>query len=190
METVAERFREGQQIARELGDDVILGRFLEGDGYMAFMTDDLGRARLLLEEGLALAERRGDRLATAIGNHTVGQVARLDGRYEDALRHYRAAIRFGHELGDDASLTEPLQGLAAVAIATGEVERGVRLLGASAAVRERIGGGPPPEWLRLGDPLADARKMLGDDAYQRAWDAGLALTVDQAVREALGEPSA
>jgi tetratricopeptide (TPR) repeat protein len=153
------------------------------------MGDDLAAARPALEEALALAEKHGDRMAIAVGHHTVGQVLRLEGRFDEAARHYRDAIRFGHELGDDASLTEPLQGLAAVAIAIGNAELGVRLLGANAAIRERLGGGPPPEWIRLGDPLGDARTILGDESYRRAWEAGLALSVADAVAEALaGHP--
>jgi predicted ATPase len=185
--TVAAKFDEGKQIAHELDDDVVLARFLEGEGYMAFMTDDLARARPLLEESLALAERRGDAMAMAMAHHTVGQVARLDGRFADAATHYRAAIRFGHTLGDNASLTEPLQGLAAVAVATGDPLRGVKLLGANAAIRERLGGGPPPEWLRLGDPFGEARRELGETVYQQAWDDGRTMTVDEAVAEALAE---
>jgi predicted ATPase/class 3 adenylate cyclase len=185
--TVEATFREGKSIARELGNDRILARYLQGEGYMAFMGDDLDRARPALEEALALADKLGDRLWIALGHHTIGQVARLDGRFDDARRHYREAIRFVHELGDDAQLTEPLQGLAAVAIATGRPELGVRLLGANAAIRDRLGGGPPPEWIRLGDPLGDARKVLTDEAYQRAWEAGLAMTVDDAVAEALAD---
>jgi predicted ATPase/class 3 adenylate cyclase len=185
MDTVAAKFREGMAIARELGDDEIVGRFLEAEGYMAFMGDDLDRARSLLEESLALAERREDGMAIATGHHTVGQVARLQGRYQDAADHYRHAIRYGHDLGDAAALSEPLQGLAAVAIATGDTQRGVRLLGANAAIRERLGGGPPPEWLRLGDPFSEARQAMGEDAYQRAWDEGLAMDASEAVAEAL-----
>jgi len=185
MAAAREKFSEGAAIGRELGDDAVVERFLEADGYMAFMTDELDRARLLLDEGLRLAEARGDRMAIAVAHHTVAQVARLQGRLDDAATHYRQALRLGHELGDAASLTEPLQGLAAVAIASGETERGVRLLAANAAIRERIGGGPPPEWLRLGDPLADARSSLDSDAYGRAWDAGLELSVEAAVEEAL-----
>jgi predicted ATPase len=185
--TVAVKFDEGKRIARELNDDVIVARFLEGEGYMAFMSDDLARARPLLEESLAIAQRRGDRLAMALAHHTVGQVARLDGRFADAAEHYREALRYGHQLGDEASLTEPLQGLAAVAIATHHPERGVRLLGANDAIRKRVGGGPPPEWLRLGDPLGEARQVLDEEAYREAWDAGLVMSVDDAVREALAE---
>jgi hypothetical protein len=87
-------------------------------------------------------------------------------------------------------MTEPLQGLAAVAISTGETERGVRLLGASDAIREHLGGGPPPEWLRLGDPLAEARLQLGQEAYDRAWAVGRSMTVDDAVAEAFNHPGA
>jgi predicted ATPase/class 3 adenylate cyclase len=185
VETTSAKLHEGAAIARELGDDAIVARFLEAEGYWAFMGDDLARARPLLEESLTLAERRGDRLAIAVGHHTVGQVARLDGRFDDAAAHYREALRFGHELGDAASLSEPLQGLAAVAVATGDADRGVRLLGANDAIRERLGGGPPPEWLRLGDPLADARRSLGAESYELAWEAGRTLTVDEAVALAL-----
>jgi predicted ATPase/class 3 adenylate cyclase len=185
--TTQAKFSEGSAIARELNDDAIIARFLAAAGYLAFMGDDLAKARTLLEESLALAERMGDRMAIAVGHHTVAQVARLDGRFEDAAAHYRDALRFGQELGDAASMSEPLQGLAAVAVATGDPERGVRLLGANDAIREQLGGGPPPEWLRLGDPLAEARRSLGAEAYQRAWESGRELSVDEAVALAMRE---
>jgi predicted ATPase/class 3 adenylate cyclase len=187
METTATKFREGSEIARRLGDDAIIGRYLEADGYLAFMTDDLERARALLEEALVLAERQGERMPIAISNHTVGQVARLQGRYDDATEHYARALRIGQEFGDEAALSEPLQGLAAVAVATGDAETGVRLLAANDAIRERLGGGPPPEWLRLGDPLGEAREALTADAYARAWDEGRSLTTEEAVSQALAD---
>jgi predicted ATPase/class 3 adenylate cyclase len=187
METVTRKLEEGAAIGRELGDDRLVGRFVEYEGYMAFMGDDLDRARGLLEDSLALAERHNDRMWIATAHHTVAQVARLQGRLGDARDHYRAALEFGHELGDAAALTEPLQGLAAVAIKEGHAALGARLLGANAAIRERLGGGPPPEWLRLGDPLAEARDMLPPDEYERAWQEGRALSVDEAVQQALAD---
>ncbi len=189
MDKVRAIFGEGSAIAREIGDDPLVMRFLEAEGYMAFMTDDFDTARPRLEEALTLAQKSGDRLAIGTGHHTVGQVARLQGRVADAADHYRMAIRIASELGDTVALTEPLQGLAAVLIATGDAEHGVRLLGAHEAIREQAGGGPPPEWLRLGDPFSPAKEQLGADRYQAAWEAGRALSVDQAVADALSEPS-
>jgi predicted ATPase/class 3 adenylate cyclase len=186
VEGVQAKLAEGIAIAREIGDEAQIGRFLQGEGYMAFLTDDFERARALLEEGLEQAERGDDRMAIAVANHTVAQVARLQGRLDDASRHYRRSIEVWQELGDVASMTEPLQGLAAVEIATGGVERGVRLLGANDAIRERLGGGPPPEWLRLGDPLAEARASLDESTYMQAWHAGQQMTTDEAVNESLG----
>ena len=183
--SVTARLAEGTEIGRELGDDSILGRFLQAAGYMAFMGDRLDEARGPLEEGLKVALRGTDPAAIAVGHHTVGQVARLQGHPDDAARHYREAIRITNELGDTAQMTEPLQGLAAVLVALGEPERGVRLLGANVAIRERLGGGPPPEWLRLGDPLGEARRLLSAEAYNQAWEAGLAMSVDEAVQKAL-----
>jgi predicted ATPase/class 3 adenylate cyclase len=178
-------FAEGERLAREAGDDHEVMRFVGAEGYGAFMTDELAAARPLLDEALMLAEKTGDRFAIGGGHHMVAQVARLEERHDDAADHYRSAIRAMHELGDAASMTEPLQGLAAVLIARGQAEQGVRLLAAHAAIRERIGGGPPPEWLRLGDPLAEARASLGEDDYQAAWKAGQAMTVEATVAEAL-----
>jgi hypothetical protein len=154
------------------------------------MVDDLDSARVLLEEALAMAEAAGNRFAIATSHHTVGQVARLQGRLTDAADHYQAAIRTATEMGDTVALTEPLQGLAAVLVAGDDPERGVRLLGATAAIRERAGGGPPPEYLRLGDPFTAARERIGDERYEAAWEAGMAMSVEQVVAEALESSSA
>jgi predicted ATPase/class 3 adenylate cyclase len=186
MTTTIAKLQEGITIGRELHDDAILGRFLQAEGYMAFMGDDLDHARPLLEEALAVAERGNDQFARAVANHTVGQVARLQGRLDDAARRYREALRIGGEFGDAAGVLEPLQSLAAVVIAQGDAARGVRWLAAAAAIRNQLGGGPPPEWLRLGDPLEDARSMLDEATYQQAWQGGSGLSVKDAIAEATG----
>ena len=82
-------------------------------------------------------------------------------------------------------MIEPLQGLAAVAVATGDPARGAVLLGGVEAIRERVGGGPPPEWMRLGEPLSDARGEIGDEAVEAALARGRAMQDDEIVRYAL-----
>ena len=207
MATVVDKLAEGTAIGRQTGNDEILVRFLQAQGYMHFMGDDLESAGPLLEEALAIAmrdqgqqvrdrdSRTNDRPAgeLAVAHHTVGQVARLQGRLADAARHYQASLRIGTELGEAAGVTEPFQGLAAIAIASGEpdlIVRGVRWLGAYAAMREQMGGGPPPEWLRLGDPLAAARATLGAEAYDRAWWAGIETDPKEAFADAIATADA
>lgn len=187
MNAVRDAFSEGTALAREVRDNQLVVRFLEAEGYTAFMTDDFETARTRLEEALAMAEQTDDKMAIGTGHHTVAQVARLQERFEDAAAHYRSSIRIARDLGATLAVIEPLQGLAAVLIATGDPERGVRLLGAQAVIREQAGGGPPPEWLRLGDPYSAAKSQLGEADYAAAWEAGRSLSAEEAMAEALGE---
>jgi hypothetical protein len=70
----------------------------------------------------------------------------------------------------------------------GRFERAARLLGASARIRDEMGGGIPPElggqW---GDPEEPPRRALGEDAYRQARAEGYAMTTDEAVAYALGD---
>jgi hypothetical protein len=56
----------------------------------------------------------------------------------------------------------------------GRYEDAVRLAGAAAALRDRVGGRAPLDFLAgfLGDPEAEARAHLSPDAADRAWQDG------------------
>lgn len=187
MEGSMAKIREGAALALQIGDPQLEFQFVSGEGYTAFMIGDLASARRVLVDALAIAERTGNQFAIGSAHHMIAQVARIDGRSSEAAEHYREAIQIASRMGDTVALTEPLQGLAAVLVASGDGERGVRLLGANDAIRERAGGGPPPEWLRLGDPFSVAREQLGNEQYQAAWEVGRGMSVEQAVADALGE---
>jgi len=73
-----------------------------------------------------------------------------------------------------------------VALESGQAERAARLLGASAALHEAIGAMPPAELPGdLGNGPERARAVLGEAAFEAAWAAGRALSVDEAITEAL-----
>ena len=57
-----------------------------------------------------------------------------------------------------------------------------------AAVRARHGLQPPAFWSRLfAEAHAQARQALGEDAFAAAFAAGQALTLEEAVTEALAD---
>jgi hypothetical protein len=92
------------------------------------------------------------------------------------------------EQGNQVHLLASLEGLARVAAASGEEERGVRLLGSAAARREALEAPLSPH-VRRGNEgtLAAARRTLGEAAFAAAWAAGQALSLDEAVAFALEE---
>lgn len=185
LEEAVRQFSEGETIARQIGDEKLVMRHLGAKGYGALMTDDFATARPLIEETLALAKSVGSEFERAGGYHMVAQVDRLEGNYDKAAVKYRKAIEIFRDLGASAPIIEPLQGLAAVEVASGDPLRGVRLLGGVDAIRDRIGGGPPPEWIRLGDPVSDARQAIGDEQVEQALAEGRAMADDEIVRYAL-----
>jgi hypothetical protein len=80
------------------------------------------------------------------------------------------------------SVAMVLTGFALIANDDGLPERAARLVGATARIRDELGGGIPPELIgRWGDPASDAKKALGQQAYDRARAEGYAMDTEAAV---------
>jgi hypothetical protein len=96
------------------------------------------------------------------------------------------------DLGARWRIDPALEGLAEVALATGEPARAVRIMAAAdqmrAALRSQL---DPDAHERQQRNLATARETLGDEQFDAEWAAGRALTIDQVSSEALaaGQPS-
>ena len=82
-----------------------------------------------------------------------------------------------------------LEGLSYVAFALAGPGRATRIDGAAERLREEIGSPlPANERPRYDRHVAAARAALGDDvAFDRAWQEGRALTIEQAIELALEE---
>jgi hypothetical protein len=93
-------------------------------------------------------------------------------------------------VGDPLVGAESLETLGSIIAGVGgQGEQAARLLGAAAAVRERLGAPQPPDDRQEVERLvAAARQALGVPAWTAAFTAGTALSLEAAVAEALGEP--
>jgi hypothetical protein len=65
------------------------------------------------------------------------------------------------------------------------MERAARLFSAAEALHR--GQLPLAHWREIAHHVAAARAQLGDTAFDAAWAAGQALTLDQAIDDALNE---
>jgi hypothetical protein len=121
-----------------------------------------------------------------LGN--LGEVARRQGEVARAEALQREALALHRERGDPRRCAEGLEQLASTVGVAGQGERAARLLGAAAALREALGA-PQPAQDRadMEQAVAAVRGALGEKTWVAAFEAGQALTLEEAIAEALSE---
>jgi hypothetical protein len=103
-----------------------------------------------------------------------------------ALSRQKQGLTIRQALGSKIGIVISLEGLAMVYQALGEAEKAGRLWGASHGIREAIGSPlPPSERTRYKREIEMVRTQLDDEAFDRAWAEGHAMTTEQAVGYAL-----
>ncbi|HEY8744520.1 MAG TPA: hypothetical protein VIU62_15600 [Chloroflexota bacterium] len=153
----------------------------------AWARGDYGRALTLLQEGLTLYREVGDRrgIARLPGNQSFVALHWQD--YARAAALCRESLELQLEAGDSWAIGRYLPVLAGVAFAQGQPERAVRLFGAAAALRERLGALLPPI-VRSGHERAIAAlcTALGERAFAAVWIEGQAMAPQAIIEHARG----
>ncbi|MDF3043179.1 MAG: hypothetical protein K0Q71_5885 [Thermomicrobiales bacterium] len=145
------------------------------DGAIAYMEETLAIERKL-GNPTGIADSLGNLAGLIAPTGDVARAAALDAE----------ALEIRRDLGDRLSMAHSLDSIAGTASRAGLAEAGARLFGASERLREELGAPiPASERVRYETGLARTRSAVGDEAYERAWAAGRALSLDDAVAEAL-----
>jgi hypothetical protein len=147
----------------------------------------IAKARDVLVRVLAMATRSGRMDAVARADLFLGVAAYFDGNHPEALRRAAVSLRQYARIGHWSGVAGTLEGLAVLAMAGGDAIRTLRLGGAAAAVRRRIGSPPGRGWpdVVAGVAFEPARAVTGAYA-EEAWAHGERLSVPDAIRYALG----
>jgi predicted ATPase/DNA-binding NarL/FixJ family response regulator len=148
---------------------------------------DTGRAARLFREALDLFRAIGDDWGASNSLANLGQVMLADGDRAGAAAAFREALQVQRALGDILHMPECFEGLAALA-ADRQARRAARLLGASEALRDRLGAPVAGvDQARLTDVVERVRRSIRPEAFQSAWQDGRGLAMDQAITLALQE---
>ncbi len=182
----------GLDLFRELGDAWGVAMATMEQGVMAMRLREHDRATQLTTESIALFTELGDHWGVAIN-----QGVQCNVETDRANRAECGPVCFGTSLTTLLSLND-LWGVATVlpaavrmAAEMGQIERAVKLSGAITALNRQIGAPlKVPFRVRFEQTLTDARAHLGPQRFDRAWEAGLHLTPDEAVHEAIVETTA
>ena len=184
-------FEEGLMWARKSDNLHALGTALGFRADSAQAEGDMARAVALHEEALRIGRQIGSLWGEALAETHLGLLASAQQRYQQARQHYGNALALYRTFGSDVYLTWCLEAVAALDAAEGNHIRAVAISAGAETLRVRgLAPRPPAEQEASEHALAGCQAALDDDAYRRAWAAGLAAPRDTLIRLALGEGDA
>jgi tetratricopeptide (TPR) repeat protein len=155
-------------------------------GELARSQGDNAQVAALYEESLALYHELGDRLGTAWLLHNMGYLAQHQGNYERAAGLFHESLALYQKWRNKLGIAVCLAGLAGVASKIRQFERAARLFGAAEAQHEFIGAHlDPADRADYERNVAAVRAQLEPAVFAVAWATGQAMSLEEAIVEAL-----
>jgi non-specific serine/threonine protein kinase len=186
-ERAAALYADGLSITRRVGDPWNIAWMLMGVGHLARRQQDIAHARETLQACRAVARDAREYLALAQAARALGALERSVGNFDAAESYFKEALTEAKLRGWIEYTPFWLFPYATFVLQRGSYARGVRL----AAVASRM---EPDQVSILPSDRADhaaaieaARTAMGEPAFAAAWAEGQAMTLDEALANALGD---
>ena len=180
-------YEESLPIMMNLGDRASIARTLGNLGHLDRELGNFAIAQGRYEESLAIALELESPEFVAKALSALGDLALDQGEIASATVLCKESLEIQRKLGDKHDIACTLMQLAAGEAAVGNSLRAATVWGSTVRLWEEIGSQMPPMDRASQDGrVAAARAALGDDnAFDRAWQDGRALTLEQAIDLAL-----
>jgi DNA-binding CsgD family transcriptional regulator len=174
---------ESVSIYRELANKPGIADSLETLGQLQGRSGAGSVGRETLQESLALRRELGDAWGVAASLRCLGDLEAEESHRSIARAHYEESLLRLQTLGDQFGLALVLESMGVLAQAQGKATRALHLMGAAAAVRDRLRVSccSPAERVRVQRCLELARRRVGQDAAAQTVDEGRAMSTDDAV---------
>jgi tetratricopeptide (TPR) repeat protein len=187
------RYWESLAVCQQLGDRNNTSVSLANLGMLALIQGDDGRVLALLQEQVAWLRDTASLTSwgTSWGSsvdviHILGALMSAQGDATQASALLREGLTLPQQLGWHGAIVESLVRFAWVAARQGQTVQAARLLGTAAAFHDATPGMYWPTGRAVhAHTLATVRAQLDDATFAAAWAAGQAMTLDQAIAEAL-----
>lgn len=173
-------------ISRALGDPRGIASWLANLGLIMLARGDDQRAQELCEESLAIRKALGYKGGCAHTLAILGRIALDQGAYERATACYKESLTLRQETGEQEGIATALEGLAAVTGMQGQPVSAARLYGFAESLRTLLGAPLTPiDRPAYQQTVAAIRAQLDEPTFLKAWTAGQAMTLEDAIAEAV-----
>jgi predicted ATPase len=179
-------FEQAEQRVRESDDPEVLARLLNNYGCTLYEGGDLIAARPKIEEALNLARDRNDIWQIAFFVDSLADIEFASGDTAKAEEHWYQELELARQLGSAPNAAYSMQGLARLAAAQ-QPERSLRLLGAASSLLKLAGIAADENWNFIADTQGKSQAVLGEEVSDALWREGQRMSLQEAVRFALGE---
>jgi predicted ATPase/transcriptional regulator with XRE-family HTH domain len=168
-------------LSRELGLKGLIASQLHTLGFVALAEGDYRRARELCEESLRLARDRGDAGPTGWALRNLALLAHYEQDDPQAIALYRECLAIFEAVGQPFGTALSLLGLVQSMSPDLPPATAAQLLSAATARSQEVPDSHMDQFDRriLDQLIATTRARLGEAAFEREWDAGQALSLEQ-----------
>ncbi|MGH2601597.1 MAG: LuxR C-terminal-related transcriptional regulator, partial [Dehalococcoidia bacterium] len=179
---------------RDLGEQFWVALASCDLGILAHWQGEGSPAVALLEEAVVGFRALDDPWGIGVALSHLAFVTSDGGDQVRAADMHLESLAWLRQVGSKEALVDAVARIATLAVATGRAAAAARLLGAAEALILTLGYTfEHPEQARYARAADEVRAVMGDEALAVAWAAGRALSLDEAVEEAISvvsEPAA
>ncbi len=180
------RIEESLRLSRAVGDMSTIASVLNSLGDNARERGDIVQAMACFEESLAIYRKLDSHGGITMVLTNLGYVAYHQHDRQAMVARFVEGLSLSNKVGEKMSIAISLGGLGGAASLEGQFERAALLFGASDALLDTIGEvRDVTDGADHNHMVATARAQLDEASFAAAWAAGRALTLDEAIAEAL-----
>ena len=186
-----ELYEEALEIEKAVKNKPLTAWTLRNMGRVSIRLGNYEKGRLLFEEVMEINRKMGDQFGITVALQNLGLIARLQGDYPKARSLYFEGLKLSHQIQNNGSIGEGLIHIGLLLGTQGSPEKYVYLLGIIERTLPEI-----HKLMELMEPFVHnetakfnqiAHAVLGDEAYNAAWEAGRQVGLHEAVTYALTE---
>jgi predicted ATPase/DNA-binding SARP family transcriptional activator len=170
----------------EVPDDSYVGRVHVGLARVQMLQNQLSDARANLMIGLDVLQKTSPEDEIHKAYFGLGELARLENNYPEAIRNYHASLHHTNNFLNYISFPSILDGIAKTECLQRNFEKTTRLLGASEALRRKMGAVIHP----VDQPDYDKhiellKNQMSTENFESAWSKGANMSIEEAYEYAL-----